>query len=98
MADWVSKTDLIAHLDECIAESDGQTPIVDSVLMAIKRAVEQMPTVDGVPVVRCEECQYCLPYNNINYCSYYPYKECYVVISENGYCNYGKRRSDGGGE
>lgn len=49
-ADLVSKTDLIAHLDECIAESDGQTPIVDSVLLAIKSAVEQMPAVDDISI------------------------------------------------
>lgn len=54
------------------------------------------PIIDAVQVVRCKDCEHCLPYDNINYCSHYPYKECYVVIEENGYCNYGKRRSAGG--
>lgn len=50
MTDLVSKADLIAHLDECIKESDGHTPIVDSVLLAIKHAVEQMPTIDDISI------------------------------------------------
>lgn len=48
--DLIDRSDLLHHLDECIAEGDAQTPITNAVLTAIKCAVEQMPTVDAVPV------------------------------------------------
>ena len=47
----IKREDLIDHLNACIAESDGGTPITDAVLVAIRCAVEQMPEVDAVPVV-----------------------------------------------
>lgn len=50
MTDLISRQELLGHLNECLAESDGHTPIVDAVLMAVKSAVEEMPTVDAVPV------------------------------------------------
>ena len=57
--------------------------------------IESAPTVDAVEVVRCKKCKYCLPYtNNTNYCSHYPYRECYVVVEENDYCSYGERKTD----
>ena len=47
MSDLIDRTELIKHLNECLAEADGQTPIVDAVLTAIKCAVEQMPSVNA---------------------------------------------------
>lgn len=87
MADLVSKTDLIAHLDECIAESDGDTPIVDSVLMALKCAVEQMPTVDDISIKHgywteetdCSECGMPAPTDD---------RIDFINISELNYCPY----------
>lgn len=46
MSDLISRKQLLDHLDACLAEADGQTPIVDAVLTAIKCAVEQMPTAE----------------------------------------------------
>ena len=50
----IEREKLIDHLNACIAESDGKTPITDAVLVAIRCAVEQMPEVDAVPVVHGE--------------------------------------------
>lgn len=47
MTDLIDRAELIKHLNECLADSDGQTPIVDAVLTAIKCAVEQMPSVNA---------------------------------------------------
>lgn len=44
MNDLISRKELLDHLDACLAESDGQTPITDAILNAVRRAVEQMPT------------------------------------------------------
>lgn len=48
--DLINRTELLRHLDDCLAEGDAQTPIVNAVLIAIKCAVEQMQRVDAVPV------------------------------------------------
>lgn len=50
----IEKGKLIEHLNACLAESDGDTPITDSVIIAIRCAVEQMTEVDAVPVVHGE--------------------------------------------
>ena len=80
MADLIYKQEIIAHLNECLAESDGQTPIVDGVLIAIKCAVEQMPTVEpkkgewistGVSLkyaYRCSKCKKCQSFRTL-FCS-----------------------------
>lgn len=51
MTDLINRTDLIAHLNACLAESDGHTPLTDAVLMAVKCAVEQMPAIDAEPII-----------------------------------------------
>lgn len=49
MSDLIDRAELLTNLNACISESDGQTPIVDAVLTAIKGAVEQMPSIDAAP-------------------------------------------------
>ena len=51
MNDLINRADLLDHLNECLAKSDGGTPITDAVLVAIKYAVEQMPS-------ECDRCGY----------------------------------------
>ncbi len=58
MNDLIRRSKLIEHLNACLAESVGKTPITDAVLVAIKCAVEEMPGADAVPVVRCKDCAY----------------------------------------
>lgn len=48
MSDLINRTELLRHLDECIAMGDAQPPITNAVLTAIKCAVEQMPRADGI--------------------------------------------------
>ncbi len=47
MTDLINRTDLLAELNQRIA--DTSTPIVKGVLIAIKSVVEQMPRVDAEP-------------------------------------------------
>lgn len=47
----IKREDLIEHLNLCLSESDGGTPITDAVITTIRCAVEQMPEVDAAPVV-----------------------------------------------
>lgn len=48
MFDFISRNEVLAMLNACIAESDGYTPIVDDTLIAVKEAVEKMPGSDAV--------------------------------------------------
>ena len=52
----IDKGKVLKHLGRCIAESTGDTPIVDAVLTVMKEYIETIPTVDAGPVVRCKDC------------------------------------------
>lgn len=94
----IEREKLIDHLNACLAESDGGTPITDAMIVAIRCAVEQMPEVDAVPVVRCEDCKnadvaYCRDHKTISR------TEIYCIKDENRhgkqwYCADGEWRAD----
>lgn len=48
--DLISRSKLIDHLNACFAESDGDTPITDAVIVAIRCAVEQMPDANATGI------------------------------------------------
>ena len=103
----IKREDLIDHLNACIAESDGGTPITDAVLVAIRCAVEQMPEVDAVPVVRCGECKNydvetawckihsCFVNSNGDFCHPWESNE-WKMFDGAYYCADGERRADNG--
>lgn len=82
MTDLIDRAELIKFLDECLAKCDRPTPMVDAVLTAIKCAVEQMPSVDAVPVVWCKDCK---KRNTLN---------CPMYLSEysDDFCSCGERK------
>ena len=90
----IEREKLLDHLDACLAESDGKTPSTDEVPVAIRCAVEQMPEVDAVPVVRCGECKYHSTYvcrNDFTGISHHC--ECGVpTYDDDFYCFFGERR------
>lgn len=67
MSDLINRADLLTHINQCLAEGDATTPIVNAVLTAIKCAVEQMPRVDAEPIVRCGNCVH----RTNGYCEYH---------------------------
>ncbi len=89
----IERKKLIDHLNACLAESEGGTPITDAVLVAIRCAVEQMPEVDAVPVVRCGECKF----GRDTFLD--GFVECRILKRElrtDFFCAYGERRADNG--
>ena len=55
----------------------------------INKCIEDAPTIDAVPVVRCKDCEYAVGQ------SFEGYLHCDVLkilIYETGYCCYGVRR------
>lgn len=58
-------------------------------LRLIHNAIDNAPTIDAVPVVRCKDCKYC-------FCNYDGHIQCsnlmwLICPTHNAYCNYGER-------
>lgn len=56
---------------------------------ALKEAMERVPTVDAVEVVRCKDCEW----RNCLRC-YHKRSGMDDLVGENDYCSWGKRRED----
>ncbi len=63
----------------------------------VEKAIVEAPTVDAVPVVRCEKCLYASQYPNENGM----YKcggiltengDCFLMVKPSHFCSYGERR------
>ena len=74
--------------------SDGQVP--DGVWISFRDRINEMPTVDAVPVVRCKDCKYL---NIINKAPLYAYcgKSNYIFHlweedTREHFCSWGERR------
>lgn len=88
----IDKDVVLKHLDMCLAETDGQTPIVDATLRAIKCYIDDAPTVDAVKVVRCKDCKYdgsCMTQIFVEENSYIPFDK------NTFYCADGERKDNG---
>lgn len=53
-----------------------------------KCSLDDAPTVDAVPVVRCRECTH---YNGHRHCDYF-----YQAVLDDDFCSYGERRTENG--
>ena len=52
-------------------------------------AINDSPTIDAVPVVRCRECKYCDPENH--HCDHYMGTTAPLRREPNDFCSYGER-------
>lgn len=66
--------------------------------------VLEIPAVDAVEVVRCKDCAYCHPVEDLNYCDNpnAPWIDdpdfSEITVSESDFCSYGERKDgDGNG-
>ena len=61
---------------------------------ALKEAIERVPTVDAVEIVRCKDCKWYerkYPWNGNSYeCSYLE-----APMDDNDFCSWGERKEDG---
>ena len=91
----INREDLIEHLNLCLAESDDSRPyIMDAVVMAIRCAVEQMPEVDAVPVVRCQNFKHA-DFGDNDFCVCDKRSKYHnFVVHENEFCSFGDRREE----
>ena len=79
----INREALISYVDLCA--SCGEHNTAEDVIMMIKTA----PTVDAVPVVRCQECKRWESYCNgkVELC-----KKRKGVARANDFCSYGERK------
>lgn len=54
-------------------------------------AVDEAPTMDAVPVVRCRDCQFCCTGVMGPWCSL---SDGMLVISPDAFCSYGRRKEE----
>lgn len=62
-------------------------------------AVDEQPTIDAVPVVRCKDCKYCdtslvLPIGREMYTCMEGTHDHQMLLSPNDFCSRGKRREN----
>ena len=71
----------------------GEHSLIESVLAAgVYAVIENAPTVDAVPVVRCRECKWCERFPISAYCNMWN-----SITKRNGFCHKGAKM-DGGAE
>ncbi len=58
------------------------------------RVIQNMPTVDAVPVVRCRECMYAKN-AKVNKKGFRICPASHMEIVDDDYCSYGERETDG---
>lgn len=72
----------LVDADDFVGKFD-MSPLVQE---ALRKALNHMPTVDAVPVVRCKDCAYWDATEKV----------CVDMMTadENGFCSWGERRED----
>lgn len=83
-ANWV-----LGHLKPYEPSDEEWGVTGGTALRLIHNAVDNAPTIDAVPVVRCKDCKYC-------FCSHDGHIKCsnsmgLICPAHNAYCNYGER-------
>ena len=75
---------LRSYMDECSKESRFRVYYGYA-----ESFINDAPTIDAVPVVRCRDCRYCDPSNGIFWCDRF---DSAVQIDGMAYCSYGKQK------
>ena len=75
----------------------GDYSLIESVLAAgVYAVIDDAPTIDAVPVVRCSECKKCRKRESklgIHWCNQWD-----NVVRDKDFCSFGERKADGGAE
>ena len=61
----------------------------DTLIPCVNRALDDSPTIDAVPVVRCRECKHMIPQSHTRYCTVW---NAVNGMGDEGFCNYGERK------
>lgn len=83
MAEFIERDKALEDFDKWIDET-GAIPKGTSYYYECRACIEDVPSADVVEVVRCKDCA------NKNLCE----EQGLWVFDDNGFCNYGERRSE----
>lgn len=84
---------LLKYIDENATELRDDP--FDGAFDGLKEVIRQFPTIDAVPAVRCNECEYWGAYtdngkpNGMGHCGH---PNILMPTSENFFCGFGKRK------
>ena len=85
-ADWV-----LEHTKSYELSDEDWSVTGGTAIRLICHAINQAPTIDAVPIVRCKDCEYFgLNDENVPYCSN-PFG--LNDPEPNGFCNYGRKKN-----
>ena len=90
MSELINKRVLLDALNEVSMNHHKSTiPMVEH---DFRELINEMPTVDAVPVVRCKDCKYCEQRKTVNYLPF-----CFCILYDFSvrnlhYCSYGERK------
>ena len=88
------KATMIETLEQIKAnpKMDGQEMHIIAGIAMLGEMVDDSPTIDAVPVVRCRECRHWSehPEGYLGVCSFISRN----FVMENGYCAWGERKED----
>ena len=87
MARLIDANALISCMDECSKESRFRLYYGYA-----KSFIDDAPTIDAVPVVRCRECKYCDPENH--HCDHYMGTASPLRRELDDFCSYGERKDE----
>lgn len=87
MEELIRKSDVVKVIDKKIQNTSDY--LQHDALIELEADVEEIPTVEAVPVVRCKKCEHwgtgvAGETEHVKCCEYAKY-----MVGENGYCCYG---------
>lgn len=75
---------LIKRLDYCVSQGLG-----GNIAFMFGHMVDEAPTVDAVPVIRCTDCKFVYKAEDGHWCEYSGYP-----TEENGFCHNAERKEE----
>ena len=78
-------------IDACATKRRVADTFFDTLIPCVNRALDDSPTVDAVPVVRCRECGHGMPcVDGYVRCSHPSGKS--ILMKSSDFCSYGERK------
>ena len=62
---------------------------------AVLESIDEQPTVDAVPVVRCKDCKYIAEAFDGSPCCKRLWRTAIPYVKEDDFCSYGERKTNG---
>ena len=78
-------------IDACATKRRVADTYFDTLIPCVNRALDDSPTVDAVPVVRCRECKYRFK-NNGHSKDGCPIIDANIWMDDDDFCSHGERK------